>query len=52
MVVDHWFRLEGESQIWWEWVTTSRDLETMIWDDFCKLFMGKYFSAFARHVKA
>ena len=23
------FQLEGESQIWWEWVTTSRDLETM-----------------------
>ena len=22
-------QLEGESQIWWEWVTTSRDLETM-----------------------
>ena len=20
------FQLEGESQIWWEWVTTSRDL--------------------------
>ena len=39
------FQLEGESQIWWEWVTTSRDLETMKWDDFCRLFMGKYFSA-------
>ena len=23
------FQLKGESQIWWEWVTTSRDLETM-----------------------
>ena len=23
------FQLEGESQIWWEWVTTSKDLETM-----------------------
>ena len=23
------FQLEGQSQIWWEWVTTSRDLETM-----------------------
>ena len=23
------FQLEGESQIWWEWVTTSRDLEIM-----------------------
>ena len=46
------FQLEGESQIWWEWVTTSRDLETMKWDDFRRLFMGKYFSAFARHAKA
>ena len=46
------FKLEGESQIWWEWVTTSRDLETMTWDDFCRLFMGKYFPASARHAKA
>ena len=46
------FQLEGESQIWWEWVTTSRDLETMTWDDFCRLFMGKYFLASARHAKA
>ena len=46
------FQLEGESYIWWEWVTTSRDMETMIWDDFRKLFMGKYFSASARHAKA
>ena len=46
------FKLEGESQIWWEWVTTSRDLETMTWDDFRRLFIGKYFSASARHAKA
>ena len=46
------FQLRGESQIWWEWVTTSRDLETMTWDDFRRLFMGKYFSAYARHAKA
>ena len=46
------FQLKGESQIWWEWVTTSRDLETMTWDDFCRLFMGKYFSASAKHAKA
>ena len=46
------FQLEGESQIWWEWVMTSRDLETMTWDDFHRLFMGKYFPASARHVKA
>ena len=46
------FLLEGESQIWWDWVTTSRDLETMTWADFRRLFMGKYFSASARHAKA
>ena len=46
------FQLEGESQIWWEWVTTSRDLETMTWDDFHRLFMGKYFPASTRHAKA
>ena len=31
---------------------TSKDLETMTWDDFRRLFMGKYFSASARHAKA
>ena len=46
------FQLEGESHIWWEWVTTSRDLETMTWDAFHRLFMGKYFPASARHAKA
>ena len=46
------FQLEGESQIWWEWVMTSRDLETMTWDDFRRLFIRKYFSASARHAKA
>ena len=40
------FHLEGESQIWWEWVMTSKDLETMTWDDFRRLFMGKYFLAY------
>ena len=46
------FHLEGESQIWWEWVTTSRDLETMTWDDFRRIFIGKYFPASTRHAKA
>ena len=46
------FQLEGESQIWWEWVTASKDLETMTWDDFRRLFMGKYFPAPSRHAKA
>ena len=25
------FQLEGESQVWWDWVKTSRDLEEMTW---------------------
>ena len=28
------FRLEGESQIWWDWVRVSRDPETMSWGEF------------------
>ena len=46
------FQLEGESQGWWDWVKTSRDLEVMTWAKFHELFMGKYFSATARHAKA
>ena len=46
------FQLEGESQVWWDWVKTSRDLEAMTWAEFHGLFMSKYFLATARHVKA
>ena len=46
------FQLEGESQVWWDWVKTSRDLEAMTWVEFHELFMGKYFPATARHAKA
>ena len=46
------FQLDGEYEIWWEWITTSRDLETMTWDDFRRLFMEKYFPASSRHGKA
>ena len=28
------FQLKGESQVWWDWVKTSRDLETMTWAEF------------------
>ena len=45
-------KLEGESQICWDWAKVSRDLETMTWGDFRELFMSKFFSASARHVKA
>ena len=38
--------------MWWDWVKTSRDLETMTWAEFHGLFMSKYFPATARHVKA
>ena len=46
------FQLEGESQVWWDWVKTSRDLEAMTWAEFHELFMGKYFPATARYAKA
>ena len=46
------FQLEGESQIWWDWVKASRNLEAMTWEELCELFMGKYFSASARRAKA
>ena len=43
------FQLEGESQVWWDWVKASRDLEETIWEEFCELFMGKFFLISARH---
>ena len=46
------FQLEGESQVWWDWVNVSRNLEAMTWEEFRELFMGKYFPASARHAKA
>ena len=46
------FQLEGESQVWWDWIKTSRDLEAMTWIEFHALFMGKYFPPTARHAKA
>ena len=46
------FQLEGESQVWWDWAKTYRDLEAMTWTEFHGLFMSKYFSATARHAKA
>ena len=46
------FQLEGESQVWWDWVKTSRDLEEMTWAEFHELFMGKYFPAISRYAKA
>ena len=46
------FQLEGESQVWWYWVKTSRNLEAMTWGDFQEPFMSKFFPASARHAKA
>ena len=46
------FQLEGESQVWWNWVKTSRELEAITWAEFYGLFMSKYFSATPRHAKA
>ena len=46
------FQLEGESQVWWDWVKASRNFEPMTWEEFRELFMGKFFPASARHAKA
>ena len=46
------FQLEGESQVWWDWVKTFRDLETMTWAEFHGIFMSKYFPTTSRHAKA
>ena len=46
------FQLKGESQVWWDWVKALRDLEAMTWEEFCELFMGKFFPTSARHAKA
>ena len=46
------FKLEVESQIWWEWAKVSRDLETMTWGEFQELFMSKFFPVSTRHAKA
>ena len=46
------FQLESEAQVWWNWAKTSIDLEAMTWEEFQELFVGKYFSATARHAKA
>ena len=45
------FQVEGESQVWWDYVRASRDLEAMTWEEFRGLFMEKYFSVSGRHVK-
>ena len=37
--------------VWWDWVKASRNLEVMTWEEFCELFMGKYFSASTQHAK-
>ena len=46
------FRLEGESQIRWDWVKVSLDPEMRTWGEFRELFMDKFFSASAKHAKA
>ena len=45
------FQLEGESQVWWDWIKVSRDLKMMTWREFRELFMSKFFPASARHAK-
>ena len=45
------FQLEGESQVWLDWVKASRNLEDTTWEELCELFIGKYFPTSTRHVK-
>ena len=45
------FQLESESQVWWDWVKDSKNLEATTWEEFRELFMDKYFPAYARHAK-
>ena len=45
-------QLEGESQLSWDRVKTSINLEAMTWGDFQELFMSKFFPASARYAKA
>ena len=46
------FQIEGEYQVWWDWVKELRDLEAMTWAEFLELLRGKFFPAFARHAKS
>ena len=46
------FQIEGESQVWWDWVKASRNLEAITWEEFREIFMGKFFPASTRHAKA
>ena len=46
------FQLEGESQVWSNWIKVSRDLQTMTWREFRELLMSKFFPTSARHAKA
>ena len=41
------FQLKGESQVWWDWVKASKDLEAMTWKEFRELFTSKFFPASA-----
>ena len=46
------FQLEGESQVWWDWVKAPRNLEATTWEEFRELFMDKYFPTSNQHAKA
>ena len=46
------FKLESESQVWWDWIKISRDLETMTWGEFRELFISKFFPTPTKHAKA
>ena len=37
------FQLKDESQVYWDYVKTIKDLEAMTWGEFRELFIGKFF---------
>ena len=45
-------QLVGESQIWWDWVKASRDLEAMTREEFREFLMSNFFPTSTRHAKA
>ena len=40
------FQLKGESQVWWDWVNASRNLEAMTW----KSSMSSSWASISRHL--
>ena len=42
------FHIEGESQVWWDWVKALSNFEVMTWEEFVSSSWAKVFSTSAR----